>query len=51
MDRLGTILDATHLVMKALEALDHFKVSLASHNNCRELVPHNRRSVTGRSLR
>jgi membrane dipeptidase len=44
MDRLGIILDATHLCDDSFwEALDHFKGRVwASHNNCRALVPHNR---------
>jgi len=44
MDRLGFILDATHLCDESFwEALDHFHGPVwASHNNCRELVPHNR---------
>jgi membrane dipeptidase len=44
MERLGTILDLTHLTDKAFwQALDCFNGSvLASHNNCRALVPHQR---------
>ncbi|MSU61323.1 MAG: peptidase M19 [Pedosphaera sp.] len=44
MDRLGMILDATHLCDDSFwEALDHFRGPVwASHNNCRALVPHNR---------
>ena len=44
MDRLGMILDATHLCDESFwEALDHFHGPVwASHNNCRALVPHNR---------
>lgn len=44
MDRLGVILDATHLCDDSFwEALDHFKGPVwASHNNCRALVPHDR---------
>ena len=44
MDRLGIILDATHLCDDSFwEALDHFRGPVwASHNNCRALVPHNR---------
>ena len=44
MDRLGIILDATHLCDDSFwEALDHFNGPVwASHNNCRALVPHNR---------
>jgi membrane dipeptidase len=44
MERLGVILDATHLCDDAFwEALDHFNGHVwASHNNCRALVNHNR---------
>ena len=44
MDRLGLILDVTHLCDDSLrEALDHFHGPVwASHSNCRALVPHNR---------
>lgn len=44
MDRLGMILDATHLCDESFwEALDHFHGPIwASHSNCRSLVPHNR---------
>jgi membrane dipeptidase len=44
MDRLGIILDATHLCDDSFwEALDHFQGPVwASHSNCRALVPHNR---------
>lgn len=44
MDRLGIILDATHLCDVAFwEALDIFGGPVwASHNNCRALVDHNR---------
>jgi membrane dipeptidase len=44
MERLGMILDATHLCDDSFwEALDHFGGRVwASHNNCRALVPHNR---------
>lgn len=44
MDRLGIILDATHLCDDSFwEALDHFDGPVwASHSNCRALVPHNR---------
>ncbi len=44
MDRLGMILDATHLCDDSFwEALDCFKGPIwASHSNCRSLVPHNR---------
>jgi membrane dipeptidase len=44
MDRLGVLLDLTHCSDQAFwQALDHYggKV-LASHNNCRALVPHQR---------
>jgi membrane dipeptidase len=44
MDGLGIILDLTHLSDKAFwEAMDRFDGAvLASHNNCRALVPHQR---------
>jgi membrane dipeptidase len=44
MDRLGIILDATHLCDDSFwEALDHFSGPVwASHHNCRALVNHNR---------
>src|SRR6476620_10835354 len=44
MERLGMILDATHLCDDSFrEALDHFHGPVwASHSNCRALVPHNR---------
>jgi len=44
MDRLGIILDATHLCDEAFwTALDLFSGPVwASHNNCRALVDHNR---------
>jgi membrane dipeptidase len=44
MERLGLILDATHLCDESFwEALDHFQGPVwASHNNCRALVPHHR---------
>ena len=44
MDRLGMILDATHLCDDSLrDALDHFHGPVwASHSNCRALVPHDR---------
>jgi membrane dipeptidase len=44
MERLGLILDATHLCDESLrDALDHFHGPVwASHSNCRALVPHNR---------
>ena len=44
MEELNVILDATHLCDDAFwQALDEFKGTVwASHNNCRELVDHNR---------
>jgi membrane dipeptidase len=44
MEKLNIALDLTHLTDKAFwEALDHFNGTiLASHNNCRTLVPHQR---------
>jgi membrane dipeptidase len=44
MERLGVILDATHLCDESFrEALDTFRGAVwASHSNCRALVPHNR---------
>ena len=44
MERLGMILDATHLCDESFrEALDHFHGHVwASHSNCRALVDHNR---------
>jgi membrane dipeptidase len=44
MERLGIILDATHLCDESFwEALDLYKGPVwASHNNCRSFVPHNR---------
>jgi len=44
MDRLGMILDVTHLCDDSFwEAVDVFKGPVwASHSNCRALVPHNR---------
>jgi len=44
MERLGIILDVTHLCDESLRAaLDHFRGPLwASHSNCRALVPHDR---------
>ena len=44
MDRLGIILDATHLCDDSFwEAMDIFKGPVwASHNNCRALVPNDR---------
>jgi membrane dipeptidase len=44
MERLGVILDLTHLTDRGFwQACGHFNgVVLASHNNCRALVPHQR---------
>ena len=44
MDRLGMILDATHLCDDAFwQAMDLYQGPVwASHNNCRSIVPHNR---------
>jgi len=44
MDRLGMVLDATHLTDEAFwESLEIFQGPVwASHNNCRALVPHQR---------
>jgi membrane dipeptidase len=44
MDRLGLILDATHLCDQSFwEAMDGFQGRVwASHSNCRALTPHNR---------
>ncbi len=44
MERLGVILDATHLCDDSFwEAMEHFHGRVwASHSNCRALVPHNR---------
>jgi membrane dipeptidase len=44
MDRLGVLLDLTHCSDQAFwEALEHYHGPvLASHNNCRALVPHQR---------
>ena len=44
MDRLGILLDLTHCSDQAFwEALEHYTGPvLASHNNCRALVPHQR---------
>jgi membrane dipeptidase len=44
MDRLGVLLDLTHFSDQAFwEALEHYQGPvLASHNNCRALVPHQR---------
>jgi membrane dipeptidase len=52
MDRLGMILDVTHLCDESFwEALDLFKGPLwASHSNCRALVPHHRQ-LTDRQIK
>lgn len=44
MQRVGVTLDATHLSDKAFwEAIEHYDgLMIASHNNCRALVPHQR---------
>lgn len=44
MERLGIVLDLTHMSDEAFwEALEHYNgLVLASHNNCRTLVPHQR---------
>jgi membrane dipeptidase len=44
MDRLGIILDVTHLCDESFrDALDHYRGPIwASHSNCRALVAHNR---------
>ena len=44
MERLGVILDLTHCSDQAFwQSLEHYNGSvLASHNNCRALVPHQR---------
>ena len=44
MERLGILLDLTHCSDRAFwESLDHYSgLVLASHNNCRVLVPHQR---------
>lgn len=44
MARLGMVLDLTHLSDQAFwESLEHYEgLVLASHNNCRALVPHQR---------
>jgi membrane dipeptidase len=44
MEKLNIALDVTHLTDKAFwEALEHFNGTfLASHNNCRAIVPHQR---------
>jgi membrane dipeptidase len=52
MDRLGLILDVTHLTDQGFwQALDHFQGPVwASHSNCRALVPH-QRQLTDDQLR
>ena len=52
MERLGMILDATHLCDDSFrDALDHFRGPVwASHSNCRALVP-NDRQFTDEQLR
>lgn len=44
MDRIGMLLDLTHMSDQAFwQALEHYHGPvLASHNNCRSLVPHQR---------
>ncbi|HEU5013563.1 MAG TPA: membrane dipeptidase [Roseiflexaceae bacterium] len=44
MERIGVILDMTHLSDQAFwQALEHYNgLVIASHNNCRALVPHQR---------
>ena len=44
MERLGIVLDMTHLSDESFwQALDHYRGRvIASHTNCRELVPHQR---------
>lgn len=44
MERLGVVLDMTHLADQAFwQALDRYSgMVIASHNNCRALVPHQR---------
>jgi len=44
MERLGVLLDLTHMSDQSFwEALEHYNgLVLASHNNCRALVPHQR---------
>jgi len=51
MERLGVILDATHLCEDSFwEALEHFNGPVwASHHNCHALVPHNRQ-LTDRQI-
>jgi membrane dipeptidase len=52
MERLGVILDMTHLSDQAFwQALEHYSGPvIASHNNCRALVPH-QRQFTDEQLR
>lgn len=52
MERVGMILDVTHLTDQAFdEALDHFGGPvLASHHNCRSLVP-NQRQLTDKQIK
>jgi membrane dipeptidase len=52
MERLGIILDATHLCDDSFrDALDHFSGEVwASHSNCRSLVP-NERQFTDEQIR
>ena len=49
MERLGIILDATHLCDDSFwEAMNHYDGPVwASHNNCRALVNHNRQFTDG----
>ena len=49
MERLGVILDLTHCSDQAFwQALEHYNgLVLASHNNCRALVPHQRQFSDG----
>ena len=51
MDRLGIVLDVTHLTDEAFwEALNLYKGHVwASHNNCRALVPADRQFSIGLS--
>ena len=53
MDRLGMILDVTHLTDEGFdEALDLYQGAVwASHHNCRALVPHQRQLTDGQILR
>lgn len=52
MERLGVILDATHLCEESFwEALAHFNGPVwASHHNCHALVPHNRQLTDSQIL-